>query len=222
MRLMMRLFVAFCVATILAQGIVLVMSAARGNLKSDTFVKGIALLNGIDISGERLQKVLDNYKQVPVPEYEDVVNERAQMSRDLELREELIKRMEKNVTEKLDQLKTTKAALDRRVDEFYAVIDKKNAEVLTEGMQEAKRILEAIAPDQAKIQLLKLYEKDQKDEVLAIFKAMPTDKAKKILGEFAGEAENEQFNEIVLRMLAGEPMASLLDEARQISPTSQP
>ena len=32
MRLLVKLFVAFCVGTVLAQGIILAMAAARGNL----------------------------------------------------------------------------------------------------------------------------------------------------------------------------------------------
>lgn len=87
MKFMLRLFSAFCVATVLAQAIVLALSAARGNLNSETMVKTVALLNGIDISGKRLQQMLDKSKQTPTPSYEDVVKERAQENLNLEMRQ---------------------------------------------------------------------------------------------------------------------------------------
>lgn len=215
MRMMLRLFVAFCVATVLAQGIILGMAAARGNLKQETFVKGLALLNGIDISGERLQKMLDEYRQEPIPRYEDVVSERARSNLDLQMREESLLRMQKDVREKLDALIATKTAFDRQLNEFYAMLDREKENLLTESLQEVKRTLEAIAPEQAKDQLLKLYKNGQKEEVIAILKAMPTDKTKKILGEFVGVEEAEQLNEMLTMILKGEPTAAMLDQARQ-------
>ncbi len=217
MRLMLRLFVAFCVATVLAQAIILTMAGMRGNLKSDTLTKGAALLNGIDISGERLQKVLDEYRQSPTPRYEDVLSERAKDNLDLQMREESIARMQQDITEKLETLKTTKDAFDRRLDEFYQMLDQEKADVLAESLQDVKRTLEAIAPDQAKDQLLQLYENGQKDEVIAILKAMPTDKSKKIVGEFVGDEESKKLNEILTMILRGEPTSSLLEDAANIA-----
>lgn len=215
MRMMLKFFVAFCVATVLAQAIILGMAGVRGNLSKDTFLKGLALLNGIDITGDELQKMLDDYRSVPVPTYEEVVAERAKLTLDLEMREDSVARMLKDVTEKLDSLKTTEAAFSRRLEEFYTMLDREKANLLSESLQNVKRTIEAIAPDQAKVQLLKLYENGQKEDVIAILKAMPIDKQKKIVGEFEGEEEVEQLNEILRMILQGEPTATLLDDARE-------
>lgn len=222
MRTVFKLFVAFCVATVLAQGIILSMAVFKGNVHRDSVVKGIALLNGIDISGERLQKIFDDYKRTPTPRYEDVVDERSRDDLDLQMREERIRQMHNDVTAKLEKLKATKAEFDLRLAEFYEMLDAEKANLLDESLQQVKRTLEAIAPDQAKIQLLKLFENGQKEDVIAIFKAMPIDKQKKIVGEFVEDKEVEQLNEILRMILQGEPTSSLLDDARnsrQAQPT---
>ena len=215
MRLLLRLFVAFCVATVLAQGIILVMAGARGNIKKDTLVKGIALLNGIDISGDRLQKILDNYQQGPAPTYEDVRDSRAKDSLDLQMREEALTRRKAEVDEKFVELTTSLKEFDRRVEEFYKKLDSDEADILAASLQEVKQILEEIDPAQAKAQLLKLYEDGQKEDVIAIIKAMPEVKRKKILGEFDPAKEADQLNDIIKEILLGEPTVGLIDEARK-------
>lgn len=215
MRLLLRLFVAFCVATVLAQGIILVMAGARGNIKKDTLFKGIALLNGIDISGDRLQKILDDYQQGPAPTYEDVRDSRAKDSLDLEMREEALARRKAEVDEKLLTLTTSLQEFERRVEEFYKKLDSDEANILAESLQDVKQILEEIDPAQAKAQLLKLYEDGQKEDVIAIIKAMPEVKRKKILGEFDPAKEADQLNEIIKAILLGEPTVGLIDEARK-------
>lgn len=217
MRLVLRLFVAFCIATVLAQAIILGMSAAKGNLKAETFTKVAALVNGIDISGEKLQRVLDDYRRAPTPRYEDVLSERANQNLDLQMREESVARMQKDATEKLEEFKTMEAAFNERLAEFYKMLDLEKAAVLEKSLTDVKRTLESMAPDQAKDQMLKLYKSGQKSEVIAILKAMPADKSKKIVGEFVGEDESQQLNEMLMMMLRGEPTTGLLENAAEIA-----
>ena len=215
MQLLFRLFVAFCVATVLAQVIILIMAGASGNLKKQTLYQGVALLNGIDISGERLQRMLDSYRTEPIPTYDEVRTERAQRNLDLQMREESVARMRKDIEEEYNSLKATQASFDVRLTEFYEMLDREKANLLSESLQEVKRTLESIAPDQAKDQLLMLYKQGQQEDVVAILKGMPMDKRRKIVGEFVGPEEADQLNEILVMILDGEPTSTLLDNARQ-------
>jgi flagellar motility protein MotE (MotC chaperone) len=215
MQLMFKLFVAFCVATVLAQGIILTMAGVSGNLTQETIFKAVALLNGIDISGERLQSMLDSYRNEPIPTYEEIRQERAERNLDLQMREESVARMRQDVDEKYSSLQALEASFDKRLNEFYEMLDREKANLLAESLQEVKRTLEAMAPDQAKDQLLMLYSQGQKEDVVAILKGMPIDKRRKIVGEFVGPEEADQLNEILRLILEGEPTSTLLDQARE-------
>lgn len=214
MKFMLRLFSAFCVATVLAQAIVLALSAARGNLNSETMVKTVALLNGIDISGKRLQQMLDKSKQTPTPSYEDVVKERAQENLNLEMRQRSVQRY-------LDQLEALQASFrnekeqfDQRKDSFHELLKTMEEKIKDEGLAETQRTLEALAPEQSKEQLLKMIKAGESTSVVAIIKGMQPDKRKKILGEFVSPEEAEQLHQILTQLRKGDPMANLIDQAR--------
>lgn len=219
MRLMLRLFTAFCVATVIAQAVILAMAAFRGNLKTDLLVKGAALLNGIDISGDRLQKMLDDYRKTPVPPYEEVLEKRAVLGLNLQARERSIADQKKKIDETSLALEKREQSFDQRLTEFYEMLDKEKANLLDESLVAVKSSFENMAPDQAKVQLLKLWdmEVDKKKDVLAIVNAMQDDKWKKIMGEFTGQAEEDKLNEILVMQLEGGTTAKLLEDAAGIT-----
>lgn len=214
MRLMLRIFTAFCVATVLAQGIILAMAAAKGNLKSDFILKGAALLNGIDISGERLQRMLDDYRQAPVPTHDEVLEQRAKEGLILQQREESIRRMSDDLEKDKIELNKKTEDLDNRVAEFYQMLDREKSNILDESLLVVKTTLESVAPEQAKAQLLLLWEDDKKPEVLAMLSAMPVDKRKKIVGEFIGPEEEKKFKEILTMLLDGGETVALIDKEK--------
>ncbi|MCA9132534.1 MAG: hypothetical protein KDA45_05255 [Planctomycetales bacterium] len=215
MRLLIRLCVAFCVATVLAQGIILAMAGARGNLKQETLVKGIALLNGIDISGEQLKKMFTEAQQQPNPSYEDVEAERARQNKTIDMRERSIRLAKRQVEEMLAEHRILISDFDRRKNEFYSYLETAQRNLADESLKEVQRTLETLNPEQAKDQLKKFLEADQMDDVVAIVKGMPLDKRKKVLGEFATAEEVDQLNEILTRLRQGEPQASLIQNARR-------
>ena len=215
MRILIKLFVAFCVGTVLAQGIILAMAAARGNLNSVTLLKALALINGVDITGDRLQKMLEDSKQSPNPTYEDVVAERAIQNKSLDMRERSILQQKALIEEKLAEQKQVIADFDRRKDEFYALLESIDKDLANDSLKEVARTLETLTPDQAKNQIKKFLEADQMKDVVAIVKGMPLDKRKKILGEFTTEEEIAQLNDILVQLRQGDPKASLIKNARE-------
>lgn len=184
MRMLTKLFVAFCIGTVLAQGIILAMAAARGNLNKVTFLKAIALLNGVDITGDQLQKMLDQSKQTPNPTYEDVEAERASQSKSIDMRERSILQYKRQVEELLSEHKSIIADFDRRKNEFYRFLETAQQDLANESLQEVQRTLEVLSPELAKDQLITFLQDDKMDDVVSIVKGMPLDKRKKVLGEF--------------------------------------
>ncbi len=222
MQKLVQLFMAFCVATVLAQAIVVGMAVANGNLNTDSVYKGLALLNGIDISGDELKKMLDDFHSTPNPKYEDVENERARLDKNLVMRERAVRLATEELESLRASLQAQEASFDRRTKEFYEVLDKQEADLLDEGLRVVQVTLESLAAEQAKEQLLKMVNVDRLDDVVAILKGMPADARKKIMGEFTDAAKNEPevLHQIMMRMRAGEPGVSVIRNARKQPPTA--
>lgn len=221
-RFLVRLFSAFCLATVVAQLIILGLSALRGNLHRETLTKAIALFNGIDISGVQLKKVFDDARSAPMPTYDEVLAQRAQQNLNLEMRERSILRYTQQLEAMQVQLKREQEDFDRRKEAFYSLLDEMSKKGKGENLGEIQRTLEALDPEQAKTQLIKMLDSGQMSDVVAIVKGMALDKRKKILGEFTSEKEQSQFHEILEQMRLGEPAASVIDKARDSSPPNTP
>ncbi len=214
MKLLLRLFAAFCVATVVAQGIIIGLSAFRGNFTQDTLLKVVALLNGIDITGQRLQKMLDDSQKKPMPTYDEVVNQRAHENLNLDMRERSVKLALAQLEAKQAELKVEITNFDNRKDAFYAKLDDIAKGMNDESLKDVQRTLEALPAEQSKDLLLKMVGDNQMQDVVAIVKGMPPDKRKKILGEFLEPVESEKLYEIFKGIRKGEEKADLIDKAR--------
>lgn len=218
MKMLLRLFGAFCVATVLAQCIVLGLSAYRGNLTGDTVLQGFALLNGIDITGKRLEDAIKNGREAPMPTYEDVADLRAQKSLNLDMRERSIRLATEQLQAKQRELQLEITNFDNRKDAFYSKLDELSKGQEDASLMDVRRTLESLPPEQSKDQLLKLIKDGQLQDVVAIVKGMPPDKSKKILGEFLEPEESEKLYEILRELRKGEPNSGLIEKARTQQP----
>ncbi len=216
MKMLGKLFVAFCVATVIAQMIVAGMAVAKGNVNTDALYKALALVNGIDISGDELKKMFDEATTTPNPKYEDVEEERARLDMDLVLREDAIRKATEELIANQAKLQAREASFKRRMDQFYEVLERQEAKLQDESLKTVQQTLESLSADQAKDQLLKMFAAGHQDDVVAIFKGMTPDKRKKIMGEFtdAANKEPETLHEILMLMRNGEPNASVIRNAK--------
>lgn len=222
MRFLFRMFAAFCVATVIAQLLILGMVALRGNLHGETITKAIALFNGIDISGAQLQKALSNARNVPVPTYDDVLAQRAQQNLNLEMRERSVRASIEQLAGMQTKLQQDQETFDRRKESFYSLLDEMSKKGKQENLGEVQRTLEALAPEQAKALLVDMLEGQQMQDVVGIIKGMALDKRKKILGEFTSEKEITYVADILDQLRQGEPIASVIDKARNDSRPTPP
>jgi hypothetical protein len=216
-----KLLVWFCVATVLAQVAILTMAFAKGNLKSDHITQTIALLNGIDITGQRLHDVWAKAKEVPVPTREEVVEARAAMAKELDDRAMALQRERTLLDEMRKQLELDKQLFDSRRIAFDTKLDELSKGLQNTSLGEVQRTLEVLPPDQAKDQFLRMWTNNQKKEVVSILKGMPIDKRKKVMSEFEGDDERLTLNEMLEMFLDGEPTASLIESGREATDPSR-
>lgn len=220
MRILGTTIIWFCVATVLAEVAILAMGFWKGNLTQDHVTQTIALLNGIDISGQRLQKAIAKGKEVPVPSREEVVNARAAKIKELDDRSMALQRERSQLDELRKTLETEKKLFDDRRLAFESKLNDLSKGLQDTSLGEVQRTLEALPPDQSKDQLLRMWKNGQNKDVVSILKGMPIDKRKKVMGEFEGEEQRLVLNEMLSMFLDGEPTASLIEEGRKATDQS--
>lgn len=221
MGFIIRTFAAFCVATVIAQLIVLGIMAAKGNLHRETVYQALALINGIDVTGANLEKVVKTTSEQPAPTYEEVLRQRAMLSQELQLRQDALTRESEELKKLFAAFKEERITFDRRREEFFAKVDEIEKKVINESLQQVQRMIEELAPDQAKEQFLKMLEKDRMDDVVAIAQVMSSAKRKKILAEFVEGDDSKKLHDVLMRILEGEPMSSLISTTRKKTSEAQ-
>ena len=214
MGFIVRAFAAFCIATVVAQLLIVGIMAAKGNLHRETMTQALALVNGIDVTGASLEKVVKTTQEQPSPTYEEVLKQRAMMSQELQGRQDAIARESEFLKKFSDDLKKEVAAFDKRREEFFSKVDQMEKANIDQSMQKVLGLIEDLAPDQAKEQLKQMLANDRMEDVVAIIKGMSSAKRKKILGEFTDQADADKLHQVLMRMLAGEPVNGIIQEAK--------
>lgn len=208
MNFLIRVFAAFCMATIIAQLIILGIMAAKGNLHHDTMTQALALVNGIDVTGANLEKVVKTTQEQPLPTHEEVLEKRAMLSQVLQLQQDALARERDSLKKERSELEQALKDFDARREEFFTMKNDYEKKKGSESLQLIQKIFEDLAPDQAKEQLTQMLAKKRMEDVVAIIKVMSPAKRKKILGEFADQASADSLHGVLIRMLEGDPVGS--------------
>jgi alanyl-tRNA synthetase len=214
-RRIVDLFLWFCVASILAQLAVLTVAAVKGNINDKTMARVLAALNGVDIQGERLQRILIKSREVPVPTYEDVLDAKVKSSLELDSRQEALDRLQRQITDRERSLKEEINRFETTRKDFQQELDRIKKGTQAENLSEIRKILENLAPEQAKEQVLLMLKNNQKKDVVLIIKALPPDKQKKLLAEFTNQPDQQQLNEILQELKNTAPIDQAVDKAGQ-------
>jgi flagellar motor protein MotB len=218
------LLLYFCAATLLAQLIIVGYLWATWQLNREKVIQMLAIAQGIDLFAAREEARSDEEEIPPEePSYQDWIDRRATMFRDVELREEALENALAQLKTDQHQLAQDRNALEQLQVSFQTELLalKEGAEV--EGRQTVARILESIKPAQAKEQVLEMLDNDEIDEVVILLRDMADSKRSKIIAEFKTAEENEKISEVLRLIRQGEPQSSLvsqtLEEPQDRNPT---
>lgn len=206
---------AFCVATVMTQMILMGYFATRGTLTGENLTKLIALVNGIDITGSRLQQILRDSEDREQPDFDEILEARKMKSYDMDIRLRSQKEFREELGLMLAELRTERERFDERLASFRRELQEIRQGIQRQGMQDVQRTLQALDPVQAKEQLLIMYDDERIDEVVTIVQAMSTEKRKDILAEFVSKDEADKLAEILRRISEGIPTSSLIDKASE-------
>jgi hypothetical protein len=219
LRWLAALLLAFSIGTSATLVVLIAMLWWKGVLADERVLGMLAALQGIKAAPPIETTAVVN-AEAEQPSLEQIMNTRLRASLDLDLRESAIDKS-------LGDLRTLETALrseSSRLDNWKKSFDERLAGLQTAAtdtsLLEVQRTLEAIAPKQAKEQILLMLKEpattadDPMQDIVTIFKAMPLDKRRKILEQFKSEDEIKKLHEILQEIRLGEPDAGLLRDAR--------
>lgn len=211
---LMGAFAAFCVATVLTQCIMFGYFLTRGSVNGDTATKVIALLNGIDISGNRLKQIMQAGEDREQPDFNDILEARKMESFDMDVKLRSQKEYRDELATMLANFKEKSSRFDERVASFRADIETMAKQAEKDGIIDVQRTLQSLDPVQAKEQLLIMYDDERIDDVVTIVKLMSSEKRSSVLGEFVGREEATKLADILRRIGDGMPTKALIDDTK--------
>jgi hypothetical protein len=207
------LLLYFCAATLLAQLIIVGYLWATWQLNREKVIQMLAIAQGIDLFAAREEAQSDEEEIPPEePSYQDWIERRATMFRDVELREEALENALARLKSDQHQLAQDRNALEQLQASFQAELLTLREGAEVEGRQTVARILESIKPKQAKDQILDMLDNDEIDEVVILLKDMADSKRAKIIAEFETPEENEKISEVLRLIRQGEPQSSMVSQ----------
>jgi len=212
--MLLRAFGAICIGTVLTQIILMGYFVWRGTFNADSGTKIIAMLNGIDISGEQLVRIMNRSDASEQPDFEEILEARTMSSLDMDLKLRSQRTFDDELTKKAVELREKEVRFDQRREAFDRKLEEVEKGAQEEGMKEVIRTLQSLASDQAKDQLMKIYADQEIDDVVNIIQGIPMNTRKDILAEFTTPDEAEKLHLILKRIGDGMPTTQLIDEAR--------
>lgn len=205
---------AVCVATVMAEGLMLAYLHSRGKLDKQTVQNMIAVANGVEFASNRAPRA-DAESTREQASLDDVARARALKSRDLELREQALSDDAAIVKTEYAKLVDEKDRYERIKTAFRAQLDELRAGALAENRETARGILENMKAKQAKDQILRMVKGGEMTDVIKILSLMPGTKRKKILDEFKTDDEAKTLADILKQIREGKPETNLVDEAER-------
>lgn len=205
----------FCVATVIAQCVMLFLASHKFHLDRARWMQVVAAAYGIDAPPPQAGAAAKASDGAESPSYDDVIERRALKSRNIELRQQALR-------EGLDQLRTDQKKLaeeslriKRIRDSFETELASVRNEAASAGIDDVRRSLETIKPKQAKEQILKMLAEKKLDQVVLILAAMPDGKRAKIFGEFKTADEADKLSAILRRIREGVPPVEKVEKTRE-------
>ena len=123
-----------------------------------TAVQLIALVNGIDVTGNRLQEFLRRSEEYEQPSFNEILDERKMKSLDMDVRQRSEQEFRDELSIMLADLSTDQDGFSNRLLAFRTELKELKQEAEESGIQDVQRTIQGLEPEQAKEQLLIMYD----------------------------------------------------------------
>ena len=130
----------------------------QGTMNRKTAVQLIALVNGIDVTGNRLQEFLRRSEEYEQPSFNEILDERKMKSLDMDVRQRSEQEFRDELSIMLADLSTDQDGFSNRLLAFRTELKELKQEAEESGIQDVQRTIQGLEPEQAKEQLLIMYD----------------------------------------------------------------
>ena len=206
MKKLIGLFLWFCAATFLAQVCIIGIATSKGNVNRNTIAQVIGLLNGIDIQSERLKQALISVRDTPTPTYDDILNAKTNAVLQLDSRSGAVESLRRQLGDQLRELQKRTEEFDERRQQFELKMEQLRSGSQLDSLKEIQTILENMAPEEAKKQLIKKLINGELADVVSIIRGMELGKQKKVLAEFTDPSDVEELAKVLQEIRRGQPL----------------
>ena len=210
------MLVYFCVATLIAQVILLGYLGFRWQLDRGKLVQILAIAQDIDLFALR-DEAEGRRDEIPPEQVssEEIIEARAVKFRNLELQEQALKNAQDQIRLGRNKLAAELKQYKQTNGQFAAELVALREGAVREGRDEVRLMLQDMKAKQAKEQLVEMLEKGEMDEVVVLLVGMSGANRKKILGEFKTTEEAEKLGEILRIIRQGAPQSKLAEQAQE-------
>lgn len=199
-------FVYACVATTLAEAIIITSLWQSGALESTKVQNYAAVVYGFDLAklsiGETSSQATDPRT---TPTRDQLLDLRVKSNATLNTRQEAIRKGADDIRVLVQALSTKRERYEIVKRGFDDLLLKLEKDVDDMALTEARKTLEVLQPKQTKDLMIDMLrdgdatpEDDVLGDVLAMIRGMPQDKLKRIFSEFKSEEEKMVLNSILL------------------------
>ena len=220
LRLALPLATYFCVATCIAEVIIVSHVVVAWQIDRPKIVRILAAAHGIDTDDTQKEAEPDRAEPQEQVSLEKIAQVRALHVRHLELREEAVKSALDQLQYEQRQLGDKTAQYEKQKAAFEDRLLSLQKEAESKGTAELTAILEKIKAAQAKQQILQMLNEKQLDEVVSLLSGMQDSKRAKIIGEFKTPEESVKLADVLRRIRGGAAEAELAKEIQnQLAPS---
>jgi len=214
----------FSIGTVAALAIIVAGFIHKTQLTRDKWMRMLAAAYGIELPAAAAPPTAPPKSDAPPeqPSFEEMLERRARAARDLELREQTLQALQREVRQQQQTLVEETKRLKTLRENFENELAAMREAAAAAGLDDVRRTLETIKPKQAKEQIVKMLADDRLDEVVELFSQMSDSKRAKIVAEFKTPEEAEQLSRILKRVREGVPLAETADKARATLNQPQP
>ncbi len=205
-----RLFVYAAAASFMALVGLVAVLYQKGFLTGDRAWHIVAAAYGVT-SSEPAPTAPASAAEIP---YQQVLEQRALTAMDLDLREQALEKAMAELLSQQARLAEDRNRYNRLLEEFEVRLAELQAGATDRAIQDVRQALSTMKPDLAKQQILKMWEDNQQDAVLAILHTMSPEIRKRILNEFT-EQEVDQLYDVLKQTLRGSTEAELIQAVKQ-------
>ena len=214
--------VYFCVATVLAEVILVATFVLRGGLTREQSLQVLATIHQVDIEAIR-EELSDGTlgESLDQVAHDQVLLARVEAGLNIDLREQFLDLGLAEDRNLIVELREQRTQYSRLRDAFNQQLAQVVEGVQQEAIRDVASKIELMQPRQAKDQLLRILDDetispdDAMQAVVAILKTIPLERGKKILAEFKTPEEATKLFEILRQIRLGEPDVSVINKMRE-------